>query len=226
MKRTIFVFLFGFLATIATTAQVPVERERISETVYDEALRVANEKADRSGQRITFVGKYYSRGTLTKTVTDVFESPPGRRYRSRTITEVNGVVTEREERIRVGDQEYHRINNGKWKVPPIPTLTERQMPPGYKPPVVEFRNEHFRVRPERPGQPDIYTWERTTTTDGVPERYTEKYSILNGLIIAGEAVQWEKTPSNITKTEQRTYEHDVQGLKIELPLLVRRTGRR
>jgi hypothetical protein len=226
MKRTVFIFIIGLLATISATAQAPAQRERISETVYDEALRVANEKADRSGQRISFVGKYYSRGALTKTVTDVLESPPGRRYRSRTITEVNGVVTEREERIRVGDQEYHRINNGKWKVPPVPTLTEMQMPPGYKPPVVEVRSEHFRVRPDSPGQPDVYIWERTTTTDGVREVYNHKYSILNGLITTGEATEWVKTPSNITRTELITYEHDVQGLKIELPVLTRRTRRR
>lgn len=221
MKRLILPVLV--LAATSAWAQTPAARVSISETAYHEALEVAEAKAGTSGQRLTVVWHYFSNNLPTKTVTHVSESLPGRRYRSRTVTEVNGSVTEREEHVRVGDREYHRINNGKWKVPPIPMISLMEMPPGYKPPVVVTRNEYFRIRAAAPGEPDIYIWEQTTTTDGIPEVYTLKHSILNGLIVAADAVKWEKTPANITKTEVRTYEHNVQGLKVELPVFTRRS---
>lgn len=213
------------LAATSAWGQTPAARVSIAETAYNEALEAAEAKAGTSGQRITFVWHYFSNNLPTKTVTHVSENPPGRRYRSRTITEVNGVVTEREERVRVGDREYHRVNGGKWKVPPVPMITLMEMPPGHKAPVVVTRSEYFRIRAAAPGEPDIYICERTTTTDGVPEVYTLKLSLSAGLIVAGEAVRWEGTPTNITELEVRTYEHNVQGLKVELPVFTRRTLR-
>lgn len=223
MKRLILPLIV--LAATSAWAQTPRARVSIAATAYNEALEAAEAKAGTSGQRITFVWNYFSNNLPTKTVTHVSERPPGRRYRSRTVTEVNGVVTEREERVRIGDREYHRVNGGKWKIPRVPMITLMETPPGYKPPVVVTRNEYFRIRAAAPDEPDIYIWERTTTTDGVLEVYTLKLSLSAGLIVAGEALRWERTPTNVTELEVRTYEHNVPGLKVGLPVFTRRPRR-
>jgi hypothetical protein len=219
MKRTILLFIFMAAAAILAAAQPKAERERISHDDYREAIDAAHGHAEDSSERRTSVYKDYFERTLTKIVTDVFERLPGGRYRWLTVTEENGRVTEREERVVVGKKDYHRINNGRWKKTPpaILTISER---PSVSPPIV--KDEYLRLRPEKAGEPDVYTWEHLVTWDGVAEMTVYKYSIVDGLITAFEYTNWEKTSENITRTETRKYEHGIRDIKITLPVLTRR----